>query len=92
MSEVSTMERVLETKYVYDQNGRQEFVIEVYRDGDSFVGRGLSVRGEPITGDLRVSAQMEELARIDAIGAVIAGVQGMIIDLIHAHSRRLRQL
>src|SRR5208283_5489805 len=64
MNEVWTMERVLKTRYVYDQNGRQEFVIEVYRDGDSFVGRGLSVRGEPITGDLRVSAQMEELARI----------------------------
>ncbi len=38
------MERFLETKYVYDQNGRQEFVIEVYRDGDSFVGRGLLVK------------------------------------------------
>jgi hypothetical protein len=92
MSEVWMMEKVLETKYIYDQNGRHEFVIEVDREGDSFVGPGLSARGEPITGDLRVSTQMEELARIDAIGAVITGVQGMIIDLIHAHSRHLRQL
>ena len=86
------MERVLQTKYIYDQNGQQEFIIEVDRDGDSFVGRGLNVDGKVITGDVRVSMNIEEAARIDAVGAVISGVQGLIIDLIHAHTRHLKHL
>jgi hypothetical protein len=87
MTEAQKMERVLEAKYVYEQNGRQEFRIEVYRDGNSFVGRGFSLDGKQLTRDLRVSAEMEDLARIDSTEAVISGVQGMIIGIIHAHLR-----
>jgi hypothetical protein len=82
------MEEVLQTTFTYRQNGKQDFTIKVSRDGDSFIGLGLSADGTPITPELRVSMKMEAIAEIDAVETVITGVQGMIIDLVHAHTRQ----
>ena len=81
------MRRLIETTYTYAVvDGEQKFRIEVWQDETGYVGRGFSSSGAPITGDVRVSFEAEKLSRIDGIPMVAGAVQGLIIQLIHAHS------
>ncbi len=82
------MELVVSSKYTYTDpfaKGTQEFTIEICRDNDSFVGRGLSSSGEQITPNFRMTSDDEDITKIDALNAIISGVQGVIIGVIHSH-------
>lgn len=85
------MDLVLSSKYTYADpftGGTQEFTIEVFRDSDSFVGRGLSSSGVPITSNFRMSSDDEDITKLDAVDTIISCVQGMIIGVIHSHRRK----